>query len=101
MIVLVFVEIVDHRCYIHLRELAKYYLADFFCLGVPPYPTPSTENHFATKKLSRNGGNSPSLNRKSPKKGLKLELVDQKLGAPLGNLSNSQEHREHQSSGAP
>ena len=80
MIVLVFVEIVDHRCYIHLRELAKYYLADFFCLGVPPYPF--NGKSFCHKKAEMGDITLP-LNRKSPKKGLKLELFDQKLGAPL------------------
>ena len=65
----------------YIREPVKNYLAIFSVKGVPPPPTPLTENHFAKKPLAERGGTPPTpLNRKSAKlfreffylKGLKM-----------------------------
>ena len=46
-----------------LREDVKNYLADFFRYGgIPPPPTPLTENHFAKNPLAERGGYPPPFN---------------------------------------
>ena len=46
------------RRYEILREPVKNYLADFV-KGVPPPPTPLTDNHFSKKTIADRGGTPP------------------------------------------
>ena len=63
-----------------IREPVKNVLADFSVKGVPPPPTPLTENHFAKKPLAERGGTPAPLNGKLPKMFLKNGPKRAKIG---------------------